>query len=184
VEAAEEFAERWISAEDLQAVADLVAQAMTHARRQQSSLETVFAYKAAFSAAWNHPPSGAWSSALTAAQRAGEQAASAEANAEHAYADVDALTVKAKARQCGLIRDIFHAFQPVAKHRRWLVRNGAAYKLAAAIYVNRRFSEMPLLADALEEVGCDNAEILGHCRNPEIRHAKGCFVLDAVLGRE
>jgi hypothetical protein len=39
------------------------------------------------------------------------------------------------------------------------------------------------LADALEDCGCDNAEILGHCRSGG-EHVQGCWVVDLVLGKE
>jgi hypothetical protein len=41
---------------------------------------------------------------------------------------------------------------------------------------------MPILADALEEAGCENAEVLAHCREPG-PHARGCWVPDGVLGK-
>jgi hypothetical protein len=42
---------------------------------------------------------------------------------------------------------------------------------------------MPILADALEDAGCDNADILNHCRQPG-EHVRGCWVVDLVLGRD
>ena len=41
---------------------------------------------------------------------------------------------------------------------------------------------MPILADALEESGCDDAEVLDHCRGPG-PHVRGCWVADLVLGK-
>jgi hypothetical protein len=41
---------------------------------------------------------------------------------------------------------------------------------------------MPILADALEDAGCDNADILSHCRQPGA-HVRGCWVVDLVLGK-
>ena len=55
--------------------------------------------------------------------------------------------------------------------------------LAEAIYRERCFLELPALADALEEAGCTDESILGHLRRPG-PHARGCDVLDALLGRE
>jgi hypothetical protein len=55
--------------------------------------------------------------------------------------------------------------------------------LAGAIYESRRFEDMPILADALEDAGCADLEILGHCRGTG-PHARGCWVLDLILGRE
>jgi hypothetical protein len=42
---------------------------------------------------------------------------------------------------------------------------------------------MPILADALEEAGCTDAAILGHCRGPG-PHVRGCWVVDLLLGKE
>jgi hypothetical protein len=54
--------------------------------------------------------------------------------------------------------------------------------LARSIYEERRFEHLPILADALEDAGCDNAEVLEHCRagGP---HVRGCFVVDCLLAR-
>lgn len=56
-------------------------------------------------------------------------------------------------------------------------------KLAQVIYDDRRFEDMPILADALMDAGCHDQEILNHCRSAG-PHAKGCWVLDALLGKE
>jgi hypothetical protein len=43
---------------------------------------------------------------------------------------------------------------------------------------------MPILADALQDAGCDNPDILEHCREATAAHVRGCWVVDLVLGRE
>jgi hypothetical protein len=53
--------------------------------------------------------------------------------------------------------------------------------LASSIYQEHAFDRLPILADALEEAGCNNAEILSHCRNGE--HARGCWAVDLLLGK-
>jgi hypothetical protein len=50
------------------------------------------------------------------------------------------------------------------------------------MYDSRNFTPMPILADALEEAGCDSPDILDHCRNPGV-HVRGCWVVDLVLGK-
>ena len=55
-------------------------------------------------------------------------------------------------------------------------------KLAAAIYDERAFDRLPVLADGLEDAGCTDAAILGHCRGPG-PHARGCWVVDLLLGK-
>jgi hypothetical protein len=88
---------------------------------------------------------------------------------------------------CGIIRDIFGPlpFRPTpADAPRWLAWNdGALPKMARAIYDGRRFRDLPLVADALEEAGCDDADILAHCRACG-EHVRGCWVLDLLLDKE
>jgi hypothetical protein len=64
---------------------------------------------------------------------------------------------------------------------RW--QDGTIPKLARAIYEERSFDRLPVLADALEEAGCDNANILSHCRGPG-PHVRGCWAVDLLSGRE
>ena len=84
--------------------------------------------------------------------------------------------------QADLYRDIFgNPFRPVAVDPAW--RTEAAVGLAAGIYEDRAFERMPILADSLEEAGCEHADILTHCREPGT-HVRGCWVVDLVLGKE
>jgi hypothetical protein len=55
--------------------------------------------------------------------------------------------------------------------------------LAWGIYDDRAFDRMPILADALQDAGCDDEQILDHCRGPG-RHLRGCWVVDLVLAKE
>jgi hypothetical protein len=48
------------------------------------------------------------------------------------------------------------------------------------MYDSRDFSLMPILADALQDAGCDSADILTHCCGPGT-HTRGCWVVDQVL---
>jgi hypothetical protein len=56
-------------------------------------------------------------------------------------------------------------------------------QLGRALDEERRWGELGVLADALEEAGCPSAELLDHLRSPA-EHAQGCWALDQVLGRE
>jgi hypothetical protein len=63
----------------------------------------------------------------------------------------------------------------------WLRWNaGCILSLAQAIYDERRFADLPVLADALEDAGCAEPRILEHCRRRE--HVRGCWLLDALIG--
>jgi hypothetical protein len=56
--------------------------------------------------------------------------------------------------------------------------------LARAAYEQKAFDRLPILADALEDAGCDEPIILTHCRDATLAHAKGCWVVDLTLGLE
>jgi hypothetical protein len=74
--------------------------------------------------------------------------------------------------------------QFMVRDPRWLAFNdGLIGQLAQAISDDRAFDRLPILADALEDAGCDNADILDHCRMPG-EHARGCWVVDLILGKE
>jgi hypothetical protein len=84
--------------------------------------------------------------------------------------------------QSRLIRDLFgNPFRPVTVDTEWLTSTVIA--LAQQMYDSRDFSAMPILADALQDAGCENADILTHCRGPG-PHVRGCWVVDLVLGKE
>jgi hypothetical protein len=57
-----------------------------------------------------------------------------------------------------------------------------AIRLAEAIYEERAFDRLPILADALEEAGCQDALALEHCRQHS-DHVRGCWVVDQILGK-
>ncbi|MBP3956105.1 hypothetical protein J8F10_12510 [Gemmata sp. G18] len=85
--------------------------------------------------------------------------------------------------QAGLLRDIFgNPFRSVTLSPSW--RASTAVALAAQMYESRDFSAMPILADVLQDAGCDNADILDHCRDADAPHVRGCWVADLVLGKE
>jgi hypothetical protein len=82
-----------------------------------------------------------------------------------------------------LLRDIFgNPFHPVAFDPTW--RTSDVLLLAQGIYDERAFDRMPILADALQDAGCDNEAILAHCRDATRPHVRGCWVIDRVLGKE
>jgi hypothetical protein len=77
-----------------------------------------------------------------------------------------------------------HLGQPVTLRYCWLRRNGGIVAaIARSIYADQSFTDLPILADALEEAGCDHADILDHCRTPG-EHARGCWVLDLLLDKQ
>jgi hypothetical protein len=85
-------------------------------------------------------------------------------------------------QQADLLRDIAgNPFRPVTAELAWRAwHGGTAPRLAQAIYEERRFGDLPILADALEEAGCSRDDVLAHCRLPG-EHARGCWLLDLLL---
>jgi hypothetical protein len=79
-----------------------------------------------------------------------------------------------------LLRDVAgNPFRRVALNPAWRTRDVLA--VARAIYEERAFERMPVLADALEDAGCTDETILTHCRGRG-PHARGCWVVDLLLG--
>jgi hypothetical protein len=85
-----------------------------------------------------------------------------------------------------LLRDVFgNPFRPVRAAPAWREWNGGCVAgMARDIYDGRHFGDLPILADALEEAGCADEQLLGHFRSgKEVVHVPGCWGLDALLGR-
>ncbi|HUR53245.1 MAG TPA: hypothetical protein VMZ71_03895 [Gemmataceae bacterium] len=81
-----------------------------------------------------------------------------------------------------VIRDIFgNPFRSVAVDPKRLTSTVVAQ--AEGIYAERAFDRMPILADALQDAGCDNDDVLNHCRG-DGPHARGCWVVDLLTRRE
>lgn len=94
--------------------------------------------------------------------------------------------------RAAFIPEIFGSlFRAVAIGRAWLTWNDATIpKLAHAIYDERELpsghldaGRLAILADALEEAGCQDADILSHCRSSG-PHVRGCWVVDLILAKE
>jgi hypothetical protein len=95
----------------------------------------------------------------------------------HSKAESDSLL----ARMAHSLRDIFgNPFRPVTVDPAWLTSD--VLLLARGMYEDRAFDRMPILADALQDAGCDSDDVLNHCRGPG-PHVRGCWVVDLVLGK-
>jgi hypothetical protein len=80
-----------------------------------------------------------------------------------------------------LIRCLFgNPFRPVAFDATW--KTSAVVGLAETIFADRAFGCMPILADALQDAGCNDDSILDHCRR-DGPHVRGCWVVDMFLGK-
>jgi hypothetical protein len=180
------------------------------ADREASPSERKAARSAALDAtAYAKDPTAAWAAQRAVAEKvatavwgtsdslhAGAPGAVVDAHGEAAYVNAraageDAQVAQGAARtaellgQACLLRDIFGPlpFRSVSIAAAWVAWNECTVRrLAEAVYTERAFERMPVLADAMEEAGCDDAEMLAHCRGPG-PHTKGCWVVDLLLGR-
>jgi hypothetical protein len=81
-----------------------------------------------------------------------------------------------------IIRDIFgNPFRSVTAEPSWLT--STVVSLAEGIYADRAVDRLPILADALQDAGCADPDVLAHCRGPG-PHVRGCWVVDLLLGKE
>ena len=104
------------------------------------------------------------------------------AGALRSLAAIDRRPSADRAQQTRVIRDIVgNPFRPITCDPSW--RTSDVMLLAQGIYDDRAFDRMPILADALQDTGCDNDDILNHCRDTSLIHVRGCWVVDLVLGK-
>jgi hypothetical protein len=167
---------------------DLAHSAAYHALKG-SAPQYVYAGQAASMACYDGDALGGAYNAARTAVKALEHFAKEQARKQgHAQARIPgSLSPGATARrsQCGWLRDLFGPlpFRPVIVDPAVLACNGgAARRLAEAIATARRFEDLPVLADLLEESGLTDAALLAHLRGPG-PHCLGCHVLDAVRGK-
>jgi hypothetical protein len=112
--------------------------------------------------------------------------AGAENHASAAHAEPGQLT-----SYCSRVRCIFgNPFRPSSINPTWLAWDGGTVvKLAEAAYEQRAeprglldATRLSVLADALEDAGCTDSELVSHLRSPE-PHVRGCWAVDLVRGR-
>ncbi len=86
--------------------------------------------------------------------------------------------------QADCLREIFgNPFRPVtidAAIRAW--RGGLIVSWGNRMYDAQDYSDLPVMADALEEAGCTSEDLLAHCRGRG-PHLRGCWALDLILGK-
>jgi hypothetical protein len=128
----------------------------------------------AYYATWQHAPDAATSTAQATVEAI-----------QYAAGDPDV----EQTAQAATLRDIFaNPFRPVVLNPAWGTPTVAA--LATAAYEERILpagtlepDRLAVLADALEDAGCDNADLLSHLRTPG-PHVRGCWVLDLILSKD
>jgi hypothetical protein len=102
---------------------------------------------------------------------------------DEAGANAQASAAECRA-QAALLREAFgNPFRPSVLRPEWLSwGNGAAVAIARVISDEGLFGDLPYLADALLDAGCTDEAVLRHCHEPA-GHVRGCWVVDAILGR-
>lgn len=125
----------------------------------------------------------AMAASMVTLQSLGDSGRTAAAIAATATHDAKIRNVTDEKRlQTPVFRDIFgNPFRPVVFDPSW--RSESAVALARTAYDTSNFSLLPILADALEEAGCDHHDVLTHCRDHQQVHVRGCWVVDGVLGK-
>ena len=78
--------------------------------------------------------------------------------------------------------ELYDDLEPHELHFATEWRTDTVVLLARTMYEAREFSAMPILADALQDAGCDHDDVLNHCRDIYRVHVRGCWVVDLVLG--
>jgi hypothetical protein len=179
LDVAERFADGLADVAELRQAHAVVTQASTHTEEHEWSEDKQGMLLAANAVGWAttlreppDPPAYLAGAAATGAKAAALTDGLPEADVH--------------ATQSALLRDILGPlpFRPVAVPPS--VRacdNGAVVRLAEAIYAERGFGDLPILADALDEASCTDQAILAHLRGPG-PHVRGCWAVDLVLAKE
>jgi hypothetical protein len=95
--------------------------------------------------------------------------------------DVDTAFGEEMCAQAALLREVFgNPYREVRFDAAW--RSAEVKKLAEEVYQSQEFGRLPELAELLGRAGCDEPEVLGHCRRGG-GHVRGCWVIDLVLDR-
>jgi hypothetical protein len=94
--------------------------------------------------------------------------------------------------KCALLRDIFgNPFRPPSPVPAVVLawNGGTVRRLAEFLYAERGMPEgtldtarLAILGDALLDAGCDNEELIQHCRSTG-PHVRGCWAVDLILGK-
>jgi hypothetical protein len=134
---------------------------------------------------WN-PWEAAREAAKALASRAAGQAPSGSPVSVEWQAAWNTAYHAARAQQAELVRDIFpppdHAIRALRFEREWLT--STVMTLACQADDTGEYGVLPILADALQDAGCDNEFILDRCRSESGLHSRGNWVVDLLLGRE
>jgi hypothetical protein len=172
VEAAELYADGRLSDSDAQMAFSSACRASLDVRRADALPATALRLRR------HDDPDKLWRASFMAAFAVGTGVGDVQAHIKGANANlVDEVT------RTRLLHDLFGPLpvRPIRVDSRWLTPT--VVNLAGTIYVDRAFDLLPDLGVALCDAGCDNADILEHCRQPG-PHIPGCWAVDLLLGKE
>jgi hypothetical protein len=126
----------------------------------------------------------AWAAAAAVQKNGLSAARSAVYEIQRVFAEGKSKVDDERSAQCMLLREIFgNPFRSVGLAPACVASNdGIVVKLAKGIYDDRAFDRLSILADALEDAGCADPDILAHCRSAG-PHVRGCWVIDLLLNK-
>jgi hypothetical protein len=185
LEIAERFADGLTDASELAAARQSARCVFPGLSQAASQVPRLPAWQVEAGASAHHALDQEAARAAHQASRAAAAALTARAMAQgRSSSEGRAIGEAERAAHARLLRDIFgNPWWPASIPPPVLAWNGDTVpRLAQSIYEEHAFDRTPILADALEEAGCQDADILGHLRGPGA-HTRGCFVVDALLGR-
>jgi hypothetical protein len=162
-------------------VAEHLADGLVSRKRVRGALARAFAACGetdAWSEEWR--PEG-WGDAIRVAEVCADSAKVSLERVAWVSAVLQTQAPPAAPSNVALLIDLLAPDRPAPARTAWGGRVGA--KFARTVYDERAFGDLPVLADALEEAGCTDHELLAHLRGPE-PHFRGCWGLDLLLGRD
>jgi len=179
IEVAEQYADGLVTQKELNNAATVAKQAV--GGRSANLAANADAFSATYAAVDSIDATSADAASILAANAvAHEQTRGAETVTGWDDAWKDERVIHSQLLHC----IVANSFRPVTINAAWLSWNDSTVRrIAQAIYDERAFDRMPIMADALEDSGCSNADILNHCRQPG-EHVRGCHVLDLLLGKQ
>ncbi len=175
IEVAERYADGLVASDELKVASNHAREAVDHS--EQARALSIMAHRLTHSESKEHPwnaASNVFSDFLDASWRLNRfQFTKRLTNGQRR----EIFDVTAR------LRDVFGPlpFRTISMDRTVLEWNDRiVHKIAQAIYEERDFTRLPILADALEDAGCDNEDILDHCRCPGA-HSRSCWCVDLIL---
>jgi hypothetical protein len=178
VEAAEQFADGYITREQLRAISFAAAVYDQWPANDPRSGAALAAGRLRHDIRQNHGNAEETMYVLHDIPNVVALTAGAEGSDERAVARITEMRAIADIYRCVM----GNPFRSIPFSHEW--RTDTALTLARTMYEARDFGAMPILADAIQDAGCDQPAILDHCRDANQVHVRGCWVVDLVLGKE